>query len=65
MCIVVMEVEKYSWVFFSSRRRHTRAGRVTGGKTCARPSLCMIGSWELHVILAVEVKWFACDNDLS
>ena len=23
--------------FFSSRRRHTRSGRVTGGQTCALP----------------------------
>ena len=27
------------WFFFSSRRRHTRSGRVTGVQTCALPIL--------------------------
>ena len=36
--------------FFSSRRRHTRSGRVTGVQTCALPISSM----------AVEKKWL-CD----
>ena len=45
---MVKFVEYLYWVrlggfcfFFSSRRRHTRSGRVTGVQTCALPILNM------------------------
>ena len=33
VCIEVFDI----FFFFSSRRRHTRSGRVTGVQTCALP----------------------------
>ena len=33
------------WFFFSSRRRHTRSGRVTGVQTCALPIWISIGTY--------------------
>ena len=32
-------IVSYCFFFFSSRRRHTRSGRVTGVQTCALPIL--------------------------
>src|SRR3546814_2996950 len=34
---LVIESFAYLWVFFSSRRRHTRGALVTGVQTCALP----------------------------
>ena len=36
MC-VFFGIGLFSFFFFSSRRRHTRSGRVTGVQTCALP----------------------------
>src|SRR3546814_2701336 len=54
MCMLVIWVQEFVVIFFSSRRRHTRCALVTGVQTCALPilDLAVHGSDRLQHALA-------------
>src|SRR3546814_2239818 len=45
--LVVLSEFVLCWLFFSSRRRHTRCALVTGVQTCALPILQLLAQFRL------------------